>query len=112
MRLSLAACKALSGFREVSKIFSLANMETEPYMTVQEVAAKFGWSSKTTRRLLADDPDVQRLVGPSWGIKRTYATLRIPMSVVRRLNERLTQPIPNPMEFGIKKCVIRRIPIK
>jgi len=86
--------------------------QQEPDLTVQELAERLRLSPQTIRRLLSDDPDVKRIIGPSWGMKRTYVTLRIPMSVANRLNRRLTQPTPKPVKYGIKKRVIRRVPVQ
>ena len=86
------------------------------YFSVQEVRAKIGWSEKTIRRLLKDDPDVQRLPGPGvfdGTAKRFYVTLMIPQSSIDRVRELLTQPAPKPVQaFSRLPRPIRRIPRK
>lgn len=93
----------------------MQSAETQ-YFSVQEVRKRLGWSEKTIRRLLKDDPDVQRLPGPGvFGgtAKRSYVTLMIPQSSINRVRERLTQPAPKPVQtVGRAPRPIRRIPRK
>jgi hypothetical protein len=73
--------------------------EAPQFYTVQEVAAKFKLSEKVIRRLVKDAPEVMRLYGTGLLMgtaKRAHVTLRIPESVVLRIREQLTQPLPKP----------------
>jgi hypothetical protein len=56
-----------------------------------ELAAMWGFSAGTVRRLIQDELGVLRLqgVGPTAG-KRQYTTYSIPASVAARIHERLT----------------------
>lgn len=60
---------------------------TEKHYTVQEVAEFWGLDEKTVRRLLRDQPGVLAITAPPSRTKRSYATLRIPASVLERFHE-------------------------
>ena len=62
----------------------------EQYYPVSAVAAKFALSTKTIRRLLADDPDVISVTERRRGTRK-YETLRIPDSSIARLVAALRQ---------------------
>ena len=65
-------------------------MEEKHYKPA-ELAAMWGFSTTTIRRLIADEPDVLRLqgMGETRG-KRPYTTYSIPASVAARVHERLS----------------------
>jgi hypothetical protein len=88
-------------------------MSEENIYTVQEIAAEWKLSEKVIRRLVKDDPDVMKLYGPGLLMgtaKRVHVTLRIPESVVIRIREQLTKPVPKPVLTIEKRRPIRRIP--
>src|SRR5258708_6344892 len=81
--------------------------------TVQELAAAWGFSPATVRRLIAGQPGVLRLAGPGDGAKcreltdsvltpflmpvesgpvRQYVSCRIPSNVAERIRKDLLQP--------------------
>jgi hypothetical protein len=87
--------------------------EAPEFCTVQELAAKWKLSEKVIRRLVRDEPDVMKLYGPGLLMgtaKRGHVTLRIPVSVVIRIREQLTRPVPKPVLTTDKRRPIRRIP--
>jgi hypothetical protein len=72
--------------------------EIEPHYTVSDVAKQWHLANATVRRLFADEPGVltigagSRLVrGSGQKYKRRYFTLRIPRSVLLRVQERLVR---------------------
>jgi hypothetical protein len=81
------------------------------FYTVQEVAALWKLSVKTVRRLVKDDPDTMKLVGPgiyAGTAKRSHITLRIPESTLSRMQERLTNA-PTPVATIKKPRMVRRL---
>lgn len=72
----------------------MLDLAHEPHDTPQELAAKWGVSDETIRRLCADEPGVlkigslSRRVGRT--LKRGYVTYRIPHSVAERMHKRLS----------------------
>jgi AraC-like DNA-binding protein len=70
----------------------------EEYLTVADIAQKLKLSEDSVRRLFADEEGVlrigngTRLVGRKY--RRHYFTLRIPMSVFLRVQDRLSSGAP------------------
>ena len=64
-------------------------LATEIHYTVGQIAAIWGWSEQTVRRVFDGEPGVLRLGGitPLRG-KRQYVTLTIPASVAARVHAR------------------------
>jgi hypothetical protein len=81
-------------------------MEEKHYKPA-ELAAMWGFSTTTIRRLIADEPDVLRLqgMGATSG-KRPYVTYRVPASVASRLHERLTN---RPLKAALASARPRRV---
>jgi hypothetical protein len=66
-------------------------MNPERYYRVKELAAEWGFSTNTIRKLVKDEPGVFKLDGMSAGSgKRAYATYSIPESVATRIRERMS----------------------
>jgi hypothetical protein len=66
-------------------------VENEKHFDLSELAATWGLSFETIRKLFADDPHVVKIAsasGPTGG--RRYCTLRIPSSAAARLHKRLS----------------------
>jgi hypothetical protein len=61
----------------------------EEHETVSELAARWGWSSKTVIRVFESEPGVLILGRPETRHKRGYRTLTIPRSVSERVHRRL-----------------------
>jgi len=57
-----------------------------------EVAALWGLSEDTIRRLFRDDPSVLKIGVGEKRFKRGYISLRIPESTVLRVHEKLRSP--------------------
>jgi hypothetical protein len=62
----------------------------EPLLTVAEVAAHWNLSVDWTRQLLENEPGVVIFGSNGYG-KRKYRTMRIPRSVVERVQKRLSR---------------------
>lgn len=58
--------------------------ELEQYLTPSQIAAAWQVHENTIRRIFIDEPGVLRLAVPRRG-KRSYVTLRIPPSTLRRV---------------------------
>jgi hypothetical protein len=71
----------------------------EKHYRIKELAALWGLSPKTVRRLFADEIGVIRVVNHA-AAKRKYATVSIPASVASRVHEKLgtaiLQEMPQP----------------
>jgi hypothetical protein len=63
---------------------------SEPLLTVAEVAALWNLSVDWTRQLLENEPGVV-IFGSNGQGKRKYRTMRIPRSVVERVQKRLSR---------------------
>jgi hypothetical protein len=63
---------------------------SEPLLTVAEVAALWNLSVDWTRQLLENEPGVV-IFGSNGHGRRKYRTLRIPRSVVERVQKRLSR---------------------
>ncbi len=59
----------------------------EPILTPQQVAEYLHLDVSTVRRLFLDRPDVVRIGRTEARKKRSYVTLRIPLSALRRFME-------------------------
>jgi hypothetical protein len=66
------------------------NPISEPVYTLNELAAVLKVCRDTARKLVIDEPEVIRIGHPTRRNRRSYLTLRIPESVVRRVVARLT----------------------
>ena len=66
-----------------------AAVGTEPHFSPAELAANWGYSAATWRRLIQDEPGVLRLQGMGAAGKRTYTTYSVPASVAARIYQRL-----------------------
>lgn len=66
--------------------------EEERYFTVNEVAKLWKLSDDTIVRIFARESGVLILTRVPKGSRRTYRTLRIPLSVLERVRHRLTNP--------------------
>lgn len=65
----------------------------EKHYTVQELAAMWGFSEDTVRRMVMHEPGVLNWPGMgSVSGKRVYTTRKIPESVALRIYERLKHP--------------------
>lgn len=67
----------------------------EQHYSPQELAAKWGWSDETVRRVVKEEPGVLKLERPSRRVGRKltrhYTTYRIPYSVAERIHARLSR---------------------
>ena len=64
----------------------------EKHYTPEELAATWGLSADTVRRLMDGEPGVLVMQNSGRGARR-YRTFRIPESVALRVHRRLTNPI-------------------
>jgi hypothetical protein len=62
----------------------------EPKLTAQEVGRRYGLHPSKIRRIFVDEPGVIRIGHPATRHKKQYFSLRIPLSVVVRVFERMT----------------------
>jgi hypothetical protein len=73
--------------------------EIEKMLTVEYIARQWNTSTDTIRRLFSCEPGVLRIGNPSRRVgrklKRSYFTLRIPLSVYLRVEDRLQQAQPS-----------------
>ena len=71
------------------------NPQVDAPLTVQDAGDRLGYSSDTARRIFADEPGVIKVGLPSRKVgrkyRRRYFTLRIPVSVFERVQDRLRQ---------------------
>jgi hypothetical protein len=65
----------------------------ERHYNVAQIAAMWGLSQDTVRRLFQFEPGVLIFGGQQSAHTRRYTTLRIPESVVRRVHNRLARPV-------------------
>jgi hypothetical protein len=65
---------------------------TERHFSPQEIAAQWGLSDDSVRRLFQNEPGVLRIGEAKPRHKRRYLTLRIPQSVMERVHRRLSVP--------------------
>jgi len=61
----------------------------EKHFSPQEVAKMWGLCEDTIRDLFRGEPDVLHITRPKTRGKRTYTTLRIPLSVLLRVHRRM-----------------------
>jgi hypothetical protein len=66
------------------------NFAAEKHWTPIEVAQQWGVSPDLIRSLFRDEPGVLKIDRPGHRAKRSYATLRIPDSVLVRVHTRMT----------------------
>lgn len=64
----------------------------EKHYTVPEIAKLWGFSKGKVRMLFKDEPDVVRLGSGETRMKRSYFTISVPETVLRRVYARLTSP--------------------
>ncbi|MGE5568910.1 MAG: helix-turn-helix domain-containing protein [Rhodospirillales bacterium] len=77
-----------AGGRGLSELAGRGLANLEPLFTAQEVADYLRLDVSTTRRLFLDRPDVLKIGRlTARGGKRSYVTLRIPLSAVQRFIE-------------------------
>ncbi|HZQ24916.1 MAG TPA: hypothetical protein VFA89_19165 [Terriglobales bacterium] len=69
----------------------------ERHYSVKEIAQLWALSADIVRRAFANEPGVIRLSHPEGLHKRSYCTLRVPESVMRRVHRKLTQPTSRPI---------------
>jgi hypothetical protein len=70
---------------------SSTGVANEKHFNLSELAATWGLSLETIRRLFADDAHVVKIPGASGpAAGRRYCTLRIPSSAAARLHKRLS----------------------
>lgn len=62
----------------------------EPKLSPQEIAKKYGLHASKVRRIFVDEPGVIRIGHSATRQKKQYFTLRIPLSVVLRVFDRMT----------------------
>jgi hypothetical protein len=71
------------------------NPQDAPPLTVRDAGDRLGFSSDTARRIFADEPGVLRFGHETRRngrrYKRRYYSLRIPLSVFLRVQDRLRQ---------------------
>jgi hypothetical protein len=65
------------------------DLSSQQHFTPAELAAKWGVSDDTIRRLFENEPDVLR-IGEGNSRKRKYVLLRIPESTVARVHRKLS----------------------
>lgn len=66
---------------------------SEQHNTPSQLAELWGWSTATIRALFENEPGVIRLIRPATRSKRVYNSMRIPLSVQKRVYERITRKI-------------------
>jgi hypothetical protein len=59
--------------------------------TVAEVAALWGFSPDTIRKIFRDHPGVLKIGSPERRFKRGYVSIRIPESIVQRVHAELLE---------------------
>jgi hypothetical protein len=64
-------------------------IEFEPHMSVPQVAELWGFGVDKVREMFEHEPDVLREGHGESRFRRRYFSLRIPVSVVRRVHARL-----------------------
>lgn len=62
---------------------------TEQYFSIQDIAKQWQLSTDLVRSLFREEPGVLRIERPAGRFKRIYTTLRIPQSVLSRVQTRL-----------------------
>jgi hypothetical protein len=72
----------------------------ECHYSVKELAQNWGLSQAMVRRMLRNEPGVQRFGPEKKGHQRAYVTLRIPASVAERVYRRCTCPGLKPSQRG------------
>lgn len=72
----------------------------EKHYRIRELAALWGLSAKTLRRIFAHEAGVIQ-IGNAGAGKRKYATLSIPESIALRVHERLGNPPLQPALPGV-----------
>jgi len=85
----LRAVQPNSAFAQVGA--EQENACEERHYSVNELSVLWNLSKQTIRRLFQDEPDVVRIGEKDVRHKRSYVTLRIPESVVRRVHQRLSK---------------------
>jgi hypothetical protein len=60
----------------------------EPHFSVKQLAELWGFSERTIRRLIADEPEVV-MIHKGSRLKRTYRRVQIPASVAERIHRKL-----------------------
>jgi hypothetical protein len=78
-----------SGYQYIGESYT-NSFAKEKHWTPIEVAQQWGVSSDLIRSLFRDEPGVLKFDRPSTRAKRSYATLRIPDSVLVRVHTRMT----------------------
>ena len=78
----------VSGFELYAQV--VPNELDEPIFKPAELAKMTKYHESTIRRMFVDEPGVIRLGNPGGRHRRQYFTLRIPLSVVRRVFGRMT----------------------
>jgi hypothetical protein len=78
-----------SGYQYVGRTYT-NSFAKEKHWTPIEVAQQWGVSSDLIRSLFRDEPGVLKFDRPGTRAKRSYATLRIPDSVLVRVHTRMT----------------------
>jgi hypothetical protein len=70
---------------------SSAGVENEKHLNLSELAATWGFSVETIRKLFADDPGAVKMPSASGPTgRRRYCIFRIPSSAAARLHKRLS----------------------
>jgi hypothetical protein len=64
-------------------------VEIEDHLTIDQIAEKLHVSVDTARRIFVNEPGVILLPGKPSRFKRQYQTLRVPVSVFRRVYARM-----------------------
>jgi hypothetical protein len=81
-----------------------AGPEGERHFTLSELAATWGLSVETIRRLFADEPGVLKMPTASVPTgRRRYRTLRIPSIVAARLHKRLSAQRRSPTSVSVNE---------
>lgn len=63
----------------------------EQHFSIQQIAETWGLSADKTREIFQNEQGVVIIGEPERRFKRSYITLRVPESVVRRVHARLTR---------------------
>jgi hypothetical protein len=67
----------------------------DPPLSIKDASRRLALSTDTTRRLFANEPGILRIGQPTRKVgrkyRRRYFSIRIPMNVFRRVEDRLRQ---------------------
>ena len=67
----------------------VGDVDREPHFSVKAIAQMWSLSTDSIQRLFVNEKGVLKLYRPGTRYKRSHMTLRIPLSVMRRVHRRL-----------------------